>query len=102
MSKEVIEIPAWIMCKKHLEINAKNIAIVFSEDEIEDWLEKGDVVMEAVVRVKKPEKKITMSESEFRQLYKDLCKEAYQQKSAGDMWEPNKYMEYALKFEEKK
>jgi hypothetical protein len=47
-----------------------------------------------------PEKKITMSESEFMQLYKDLCREAYTQKNAGDMWEPNKYMEYALKFED--
>lgn len=101
MKNKTVEIPAWVMCKKHLEINAKNIGIVFSEDEVDDWLEEGDVVMEATVVVKEAEKKIVMSETEFRELYKSLCREAYQQKSAGDMWEPDKYMEYVLKFEEK-
>ena len=57
-------------------------------------------IVKATLMVKVPEKKITISEVEFRQLYKDLCREAYTQKNSGDMWEPNKYMEYALKFED--
>lgn len=79
----------------------KDYAIIEPTDNIEDWFEEGDQVLKAKLVIEAPEKKITMSESEFRQLYKDLCREAYEHRSAGDMWEPNKYMEYALKFEDK-
>lgn len=79
----------------------EDYAIVEREEDVESWIEAGDQVLKAKLIIQEPEKKITMSESEFKQLYKSLCREAYQQKSAGDMWEPDKYMEYVLKFEEK-
>ena len=79
----------------------KDYAIIEPNDSVEEWFEEGDQVLKAKLIIQEPEKKITMSESEFKQLYKSLCREAYQQKSAGDMWEPDKYMEYVLKFEEK-
>ena len=33
----------------------------------------------------------SISEDDFRKMFKDLCKDAYSSKSAGDMWEPDKY-----------
>ena len=69
----------------------------YGVDEGDGW----ENIIKATLVVEVPEKKITMSESQFRQMYKNLCKEAYQQKNAGDMWEPDTYMEYALKFEDK-
>lgn len=42
--------------------------------------------------------KTNITEEEFRNMFKALCKDAYHAKSAGDMWEADEYRTWYEKF----